>query len=263
LSHRYWQITEAPGQKASREQVARIYHRYRLALDYARGVEVFEAACGSGISLGYLAGVARRVVGGDIDVVNISAARDARRALTADIREKVDIVRLDAHHLSFSPGSFDLVLLFEAVYYLKDPGLFVTEAARVLRDGGTLIVGTVNKDWPDFHPSPYTHYYPSVPDLYRLLRSSFASVAIYGAFPSRPEGVRQSAISMLKRVAVRFDLIPGSLKARSYLKRLFLGPLADLPGQITEGMADYDPPRPLPADRIDTVHKILYAVARK
>lgn len=262
MSHRYWQVTEAPGQKASREQIERIYHRYRFALDYVRGAEVLEAACGSGIALAYLARVAQQVVGGDIDEVNIAVAHVSKRMLASDLRRKVSLVRLDAHYLPFPDRSFDVVLLFEAIYYLKDPEAFIVEVARVLRGKGTLIIGTVNRDWPDFHPSPYTYNYPSVPELYYLLKVYFPDVMIWGAFPSSSEGLLPAAVSLLKRTAVRFDLIPGSLKARAYLKRLFMGPLTDLPMSITEGMADYHPPLPIPGEGVDRVHKIIYAVAR-
>jgi hypothetical protein len=47
---------------------------------------------------------------------------------------------------------------------------------------------------------------------------------------------------VMKRLTVKFHLIPGSLKGRAYLKRIFMGKLIPLPHEITEGMADYEPP---------------------
>jgi SAM-dependent methyltransferase len=256
-------VTEKPGLKATREQLERIYHRYRFAADYARAASVLEVACGAGIGLGYLACAARRVVGGDIDEVNLEIAKGIYRdwARGEESAATPEIIWLDAHELTFPDGSFDLLLLFEAIYYLAKPELFVAEAKRVLNRNGRLIIGTVNKDWADFHPSPYTHRYFSVPELYELLRRDFSSVVLYGGF-SIPEPSRlQMVVSALKRIAVRLNLIPGSLAARTYLKRLFLGPLRALPAQLQEGMTDYEPPVAISAVRPDRDHKIIYAVA--
>ena len=249
--------------KATREQLARIYHRYRFAADYARGAKVLEAACGCGIGLGYLARTAQSVVGGDIDEVNLSVAREIYKDQRDDSPERVkpEIVWLDAHELNFPAGTFDLLLLFEAIYYLAKPECFVSEARRILKKNGRLMVGTVNKDWKDFHPSPYTHRYFSVPELDGLLRRYFLSVTVYGAFSIPPPGPLQRMISLIKRTAVRLDLIPGSLAARAYLKRLFLGPLEALPAQLEEGMSSYVPPVIIPADRPNRDYKIIYAVA--
>ena len=52
---------------------------------------------------------------------------------------------MDAQHLRFPDNSFDVVLLFEALYYLEDPVKFVSEAERVLRQRGVLNICTVNK----------------------------------------------------------------------------------------------------------------------
>ena len=42
-----------------------------------------------------------------------------------------------------------------------------------------------------------------------------------------------------------------------------MGKLVPLPHEVTEGMADYEPPVEIPVDRISKEYKILYAVAKK
>lgn len=252
----YFQITETPGLKATQEQIARLYHRYHFACQFAMGKDVLEVACGSGIGLGYIGKVARKVVGGDIDERNVALAREYYKG-------RIDIKVMDAHNIPFPEDSFDLVLLYEAIYYLKEPQRFISEAERVLRDNGILIICTVNKDWEDFHPSPYTHKYFSVPELYESLDRKFREVNLYGAFPVEREGVRNKIVSFIKRMAVNFNLIPGSLKARTYLKRIFMGKLMPLPEEIYEGMATYEEPVPIAADSLNKEFKIIYAVARR
>jgi len=251
----YFEITEIPGLKASREQIARLYHRYRFAKSFAVGKDVLEVACGAGLGLGYLAQVAKSVVGGDLDDKNVELARK-------HYLDRIPIMKMDAHSLPFPERSFDLVLLFEAIYYLQDPEKFVAEAKRVLRNGGTLIIGTVNKDWNDFHPSPYSYKYFSVPELYELLKRDFREIRIFGAFPVKNKTLKDKMLSFIKRTAVKLHLIPGSLKARSYLKRIFMGKLTPLPEEVFEGMANYDEPLQISSDQPNHEFKIIYAVAK-
>jgi SAM-dependent methyltransferase len=263
----YSTITETPGLKATREQLARLYQRYHFAAQFAQDMDVLEVACGSGIGLGYLAKVARKVVGVDIDEKNLRVARkhyeaaDGKPELTRN--DKIDLKLMDAHNLSLAAGSFDLVLLYEAIYYLKDPGQFISEANKVLRDEGKLIICSVNPDWDDFHPSPYTYKYYSVPRLYEMLKNTFGEVHVYGGFHVEIGGIKHQVLSLLKRGAVRFNLIPGSLGARAYLKRIFLGKLQPLPAEVYGDMVTYEPPISISADVANKDYKIIYAVARK
>lgn len=48
----YTSVTELPGSQATREQQARLYHRYHTAGRYATGKRVLEVACGAGLGLG-------------------------------------------------------------------------------------------------------------------------------------------------------------------------------------------------------------------
>jgi hypothetical protein len=137
------------------------------------------------------------------------------------------------------------------------------KVARVLREGGMFVVCTVNKDWEDFHPSPYTHKYFSVTELYDLMSKNFREVKLYVGFPVNKEGMKNEIISLIKRLAVKFHLIPGSLKTRAYLKRIFLGKLVPLPHEVTEGMAQYEAPKAIPPDEVTKGFKILYAVGKK
>lgn len=252
----YNTITEVPGLKATHEQLVRLYHRYAFASELVKGKDVLEVACGSGIGLGLLAKYANRVDGGDIDQKNIAIASTLYKDGAINVR------KMDAHSLPFSDGSLDAVLLFEAIYYLENPDVFVKEACRVLRQYGLLIICTVNKDWSDFHPSPYTHQYFSVPELAGLLKMSFRDVHCFGAFPIETNGISGKVFSLVKRLAVRFDLIPGSLATRTYLKRMFMGPLRPLPERLDDGVVDYEPPVSISTDKANFDYKIIYAIAK-
>lgn len=254
----YTAVTEHPGLKATPEQLERLYQRYRFAVPFAAGRVTMEIGCGSGLGLAYLSPRCPRVIGIDIDPENVAAARRTCAGL-----DNVAVHRMDAQALDLPDGACEVILLYEAIYYLDRPAAFVAEAHRLLAPSGLLLICTVNKDWRDFHPSPHSRTYLAVPELNALLRERFRSVDFYGGFPVHEGGLKARFVSRLKRAAVRWDLIPGSLASRAVLKRLFIGKTYPIPDRITDGMARYEAPRPIPADRATADWKILYAVARK
>jgi hypothetical protein len=88
-------------------------------------------------------------------------------------------------------------------------------------------------------------------------------VKVYGGFAVDSWGAKNGIISLIKRSAVKFHLIPGTVKTRAYLKRIFMGKLISLPPEVYENMAPYDPPVEIPSDRVNKEYKILYAIGRK
>jgi len=256
MSKDFSSVTERPGSPATREQLARLYHRYHTAARYVRGGRVLEAACGAGLGLGYLAGRSGRVVGGDFTENLLKTAR-------AYYRDRTPLVNLDAQSLPFRDRSFDLVILFEAVYYLDQPEKFFTESRRVLSPGGTLLIGTVNKDWAEFTPSRFSTKYFSVPALRdSLKRSGFTGMEFFGAFPAETGSSLTKLVGLIRRVASALHLVPATLTGRERLKRLFYGPLRPIPPEVTEGLADLYPLVPISGDFPNYDYKIIYTAAR-
>src|ERR1035437_3873434 len=122
-------VSEVSYQKVTREQIQRIYTRYRFAMDFCQDKDVLEVACGSGQGLGYLALNAKRVVGVDIDKNLLALAEKQYQK-----NSKIELFNADAHALPFQNSSFDVIILYEAIYYLSDPEKFMIEARRLLRN---------------------------------------------------------------------------------------------------------------------------------
>ncbi len=250
----YHIITEAPGTKASKPQIEKTYQRYKFAAEIASNKDVLEVGCGTGIGLGYLAKYAKSVVGGDIDQVNIDIAQR-----TYCESKEIKLLQLDASKLPFPDKSFDLVLLFEAIYYLPNAVDFIKESFRVLRPGGKLMICSVNCEWDDFHPSPFSVKYYDVNELFKLLNICFLKNNLYGGFPVTKGGI----VSAIKKFAIKFHLIPGSLKARAYLKRVFVGTLVDMPEIVSENMAPYDSPVEFSPSGVCDSFIIIYSISEK
>ena len=256
-------VTESPGDLVTRQAVHMMETRYSLARHHCQGKDVLEVGCGPGLGLGYLSQGARRIVGGDY-------TGDMLNTANRHYQNRINLLRLDAHALPFADASFDVAVLFEAIYYLADPGRFLDECARVLREHGTLIICTVNREWPDFNPSPYSTSYPSASELLTLLTDHGFQTEMFGAFPASTDSLKQKVVSLIRRTAVAFHLVPGSMKGKAWLKRLFYGSLIPLPAELAptasnglqESPVDQGVLVPLSGDTHASRYTVLYAIGR-
>jgi SAM-dependent methyltransferase len=252
MSVDYTTVTETWGLPASPEQLAMQYHRYRVAADLCKGRDVLEVGCGSGMGLPYLAQHARRVIGGDY---TMALLREARAQLP-----EADLVRMDAEHLPIADRALDVVLMLEMIYYVRDQAAAFAECRRVLRAGGSLMVCVPNPDRPDFNPSPFSTHYPDASSLTRLFEDHGFEVKIFGAFPVEAESSRDRLLAPVRHFAVRYRLIPNSMRAKALVKRVLYGPLPKL-GAVHDGMAAVEEMVHLdPLDGKLTTFKNLYAV---
>jgi len=176
------------------------------------------------------------VTGGDIDVINCKIAGET---YAGDPR--ISVQRFDAEDLPFRDRSFDVVILFEALYYLPRPERFFSEARRVLRPGGQLLISTVNCEWPGFNPSPFSTKYFAARELAEALTSFRFTVRLLAGFPEDTSGLVQPCVSLIRRAAVRLHLIPKTMKGKEWLKRIFYGKLTPIPRRLTEVILEPEP----------------------
>jgi SAM-dependent methyltransferase len=245
-------VTETWGLGASPEQLTMQYFRYRMAAEVGQGGTVLEIGCGSGMGLPYLAAHARMVVGGDY---TMDLLREARKHLP-----DTDLVRMDAQHLPFRDRSFDAVLMLEMIYYVADQDAAFAECRRVLKPGGKLMVCLPNRDRPDFNPSPFSTRYPNLGEVSALFTGAGFDVRTYGNFAVEPESSRDRILDRVRHLAVRYHLIPRSMRMKALVKRMMYGPLPTL-GAVHDGMAEYAAPVELDrSSAMDGRFKNLYAV---
>jgi SAM-dependent methyltransferase len=248
-------VTEQPEQRATRLQLAMLSARYAWAAKHAVGKDVLEAACGAGLGLGWIARAARSVEAGDVDDTNVRMARETYFA-----RDKIRVRRMDALQLPFERASLDLVLLFEAIYYLPDAATFFREAKRVLRPEGQLLIATVNPEWSGFHPSPFHTRYYSAADLRASLDAAGFEAEIRAGFAER-RGVVDRAIGMVRKTAGRARLIPNTMLGKAFLKRIFYGSLEAIPRELVPGDSTGESPVGLQAGMDLSGYRTLYVAA--
>jgi len=248
-------VTELAGQEISGEQLTRLCHRYIWAGGYCAGRDVLEVACGTGTGLSYLAGKARSLAAGDYSPEVLASAKKAHSGLG------IDLSTFDAQQLPFADKSLDVVIICEALYYVPNADAFAREARRVLRVGGTLLIVNSNKDLYDFNPSPFSTIYHGTVEIAALARRNGFAPNLFGYLPVDEVSMRQRILRPVKRIAVALNLMPKTMTGKTFLKRLVFGRMTTMPTDIRDEMIDYKAPSPIPADRPDRRHKVIYCAA--
>lgn len=245
-------VTEVAGSRATREQLAMIQTRYAEGATRARGRRVLEVGCGPGRGLGLLARAARQTVGGDY---TLSLLRQA----SAHYGQRIPLVQFDAQALPFLDASFDLILMFEAIYYLPDAAQFVRECRRVLAPRGEVIICSANCESPGFTTSAFATRYFSARELHVLLSAEGFAAELRAAFETRRAGAVSRLVFLARRLAVALHVAPSTLTGREWLKRAFYGPLTPLAPEIAEGDAPIAALVPVDGQQPVRPYRVIYA----
>jgi SAM-dependent methyltransferase len=229
----YISVTEIAGDEVTQEQIDRLCNRYYWAGKYSKGKDVVEAACGTGQGLSYLSGISKSLEAGDYSDAILSIARKR-------YSDRVILRQFDAQDMPFQDQSKDVIILFEAIYYLPDAKKFVKECARVLRPGGVVLVATANKDLYDFNPSPHSFSYYGTVELNALFAAEGFRVKCFGDTPIRDVSWRQKLLRPLKKTVVALGLMPKSMAGKKFLKRMVFGGIVKMPAEIGPPIAQMD-----------------------
>jgi SAM-dependent methyltransferase len=254
MATEFAEVTELAGSGISEEQLTRMAHRYGWAASFCRQKDVVEVACGSGQGLGLLGSVSRSLEAGDYSGPVLEVAR-------GHYGSRFPLQQVDAQSLPYADASKDVIILFEALYYVPEATRFVRECRRVLRPGGKVLIASANKDLYDFNPSPLSSRYYGANELVALFRDAGFEPQVFGYMPIGAVSARQRVLRPVKKLAVALGLMPKSLKGKRFLKRFVFGKLVSMPAELPPSAANVEPPTPLPPDAPDLVHKVLYCCA--
>jgi len=200
--------------------------------------------------------IAKSVEGGDYSEEILGLAK-------AHYGERVNLRVFDAHNMPFKDNSKDVVILFEAIYYLKDVPKFIKECKRILRTNGMVLIATANKDLYDFNPSPKSYKYYGVVELNKLFLKHGFNAAFYGGTPISEISILQKVLRPIKKAAVMLNLIPKTMKAKKYLKRLVFGKLMVMPPEVDSHAESLRGLTILNHGVPEKTHKVIYCVATK
>ena len=148
---------------------------------------VLDLGCGNGTTSLWLSkGRGCRVTGVDLSGVRIQNARESLEGEPEGVRARVGFEKASATALPFGDGSFTHVWSQASIYHIHDKERTLTEAYRVLQEGGVLVFDDLIKPKPDISEAAQTYVYD------RLLFDTDFS------FESYQDSLRQTGFQILE-----------------------------------------------------------------
>ena len=153
-------------------------------LELKKGDRLLDVGCGHGRTVERAA----EMVGEDGLVVGIDASEEMLRMATRRCQRLIDagrvrLTRADSASIPYPDESFDKVVTVHTLYFWDDPRRHLRELHRVLREGGSLVVGfnpRGTEATANFPASVYSFY--DVDEVCDLLRDAgFPNVAFEGS----------------------------------------------------------------------------------
>jgi ubiquinone/menaquinone biosynthesis C-methylase UbiE len=114
-------------------------HRYAIACELARGLDVLDVACGEGYGTMLLSKHAASAVG--VDIARAAVDHATKKYTSGNLR----FLHGSATAIPLATASVDVVVSFETIEHLREHDEMITEIRRVLRPGGTLIISSPDK----------------------------------------------------------------------------------------------------------------------
>ncbi len=152
-------------------------YRYAFACRFVKGKRVLDIACGEGY------GAAALQQAGSSHVVGV----DISEAVCIHARGKygIDARPGTAEQIPLGDGSVDVIVSFETIEHVPNPGRFLDECVRVLATGGRLIISTPNKNiYGQTVPNPYHCSEMTEEEFATALRSRFHDCRFYTQRPT-------------------------------------------------------------------------------
>lgn len=249
-------VTEISGDEISKEQLWRMHNRYMWALDYCLKKDVVEVACGAGQGLGLLYQNAKSLEAGDIEEELVNIAQ-------SNFGDKIVVAKFDCTELPYPTGSKDCIILFEAIYYIKDVDKFFVECKRVLRPGGCLLLSLANKSVMGFNPSPFSINYFSWSDLQKLANRFELKCKTFGFVDIKEVSILQQLLTPIKKILVALDLFPKTMASKKLLKRVVFGKLVKMPTRLDGAEFPLQRPKEIFSQEESICFKVLYCCFHK
>jgi ubiquinone/menaquinone biosynthesis C-methylase UbiE len=135
-----WDLAADAYDPSWQEQLADVQSVLLASASPARGEQVLDVACGTGLvtfDVARAVGPGGRVLGVDLSGRMVAVAR--QRAMDLNL-PNCSVVRMDAEALALPDVSFDVALCSLGLMYVPDPDRALREMGRVLRPGGRVAI---------------------------------------------------------------------------------------------------------------------------
>ena len=89
-----------------------------------------------------------------------------------------------------------------------------------------------------------------------------SKIEMYGYLDVSQATGLQRSLSITKQIAVKFGLMPKTMRGKRLLKRLVFGRPVTMPAEINDVDFVYNEPVAIPSDRPDERHRVIYCAIK-
>lgn len=182
--------------------------RYLFSLDFLRLDDiVLDIACGVGYGSNYIADKCKKVIGID---VSKDAVSYAKKNYADNLKGNITFMEGNAEKIPLNSESVDAVVSFETIEHLLNPGTFLAECNRVLKNKGHFIVSTPNKKLSDSNnPHHINELY--IKDFLKMIKDSgFKVDNVYAQI--RGTTSNQKTVNVLTKLSDMGKYLPSNIK---------------------------------------------------
>jgi len=219
---------------------------------------VIELGSGGGQGLNLLVDVSEKIVGYDINKINIDISK---KIYCNDVQ--VTFAHNDIEKEEFGTNNIQTIIIFETLYYIENIKELMQKLYRALKSNGKIIICTANKNLHSFNPSSYSTKYLNAKELYSLGKEHSFEVEIFSSFPDNKQNIWHKVINKIKRFAIKFYLIPKTMKAKKILKDIFSGSMVLMPEKYELDTEEYSAPLKVDPQIKDIYSTAIFAVFTK
>lgn len=124
-----------------RKRLPELLGRDPAASKPLHGLRVIDVGCGAGIVTEALADLGAGLLGIDAAERNVEIAERHAKTTGADVEYRLGL----PEDFPQGAGSFDAVLSLEVVEHVADQAAFLAALAQLVKPGGVLVIGTINR----------------------------------------------------------------------------------------------------------------------
>ncbi|MBR0471495.1 MAG: class I SAM-dependent methyltransferase [Methanosphaera sp.] len=117
---------------------------------------ILDIGCGGGINIKRMAKNAKKVYGIDYSIESVKLSKEVNKTLITE--GKVEIMEGNVKKLPFEDDTFDIITAFETVYFWPDIEQSFAEVKRILKPGGTFLIGMETNGSDNFIMKFWKHF---------------------------------------------------------------------------------------------------------
>ena len=118
---------------------------------------------------------------------------------------------------------FDVIIIFEMIYYIQNLENFFKNISVLLRFNGCILLCNANKNVLGFTPGKYSNKYFDYKNLNQIAQNFGLKITDSYVGTKINMNFKNKLLSKIKSIATKYNLIPSTMEKKNFLKKIYYG----------------------------------------